>query len=436
MDAPQLWLNGRQLTGLATDRAPVLCPVELDWGSDSAVDQPKPANLKFTVLFLDGMHDISDLDSGAKVELIHPSPKRHIFAGTIRTLAAEPSAKIKGALEVTANATDYTADLEAEYVSTDWPSGDLRHYHLLDSFAELGWTLDMPTSLLPSAQATYNSIKLVTLLDRHISRHRGRRYDTSYRTPGGNLRRRMNVIEGTSRFIPGDTLLADSNKRWDRTYGAPSIGGLTSPLVKLPASNVELNPSWTQDPDNIITAVNLSVMRQGDDGFTEQSERNFKAAKAVIERYGLKSTEVETDLLNSSDQATAAKAWMNDDSPWQMSGLLIRDSSELSITDLTELLSAASRYKALITVTNILANRPDPGPSVMRSYLSGGNYQWDGKRWQLTLGLERTIYSQPSEPATFTSIRNATNPNISTATLESIGRKLTFADFREIEAPK
>lgn len=436
MMAPELWMNGRQITGRRSDRAPVLAPVVLTWGASTGLEQPTPANLKFTVLFRDGMHDIPDLTNGAKIELIQPGVRRRtIFAGSIRTMGAEPSARVKGALEVTADATDYMADFEGEFISTAWEGGLARREQLLEALSEAGWDAIIPDDPRPSAQATYNSIKLSTMLDRHISRYRGRRYDTSRRN-FGTLIKQISVMEGTARFTPADTLIATPSKSWSRTYNTPSIGGIPSPILKLLASNVLLNPEWSQDPNNTITAVNFSTMIQGDDGYTSQAEHHYKAPREIISTYGLRSIEVESDLQTPSDWPTAAKDWMNDDSPWQMADLTIRNTDELTDETLAELLDQETRYKTLVTVSGILGNRPDPGPSVMRSYLLGGEYEWTGQRWDMRLSLERTIYAQTAKKATFASIKNSTNPRISTATLSSISRHLTVADFREIEEPR
>lgn len=432
MESPQLWLNGRQLTGRAHDRAPVLCPVELTWGTDSPLNQPAPANLKFTVLFLDGMDDVPDLSSGAKIELVHADQHRTIFAGQIRTMSARASELVKGALEVTANATDYTADLDSEYISTNWNEANNRRQTLTNVFADAGWTLTVPYSPQPRAQAKYNSIKLLTMLDRFAANFRGRRYDTSYRNTDGEVVRKLTVMEGTSRFIPADTLQVQPDGTWWRSFNSPLIGTRVSPIVALPARNVLLDPEWTQDPGNTITGVQLSVMIPGDDGFTTQTERNFKAPAATVAKYGLRSVDVESDLLNSADQAACAAAWMNDDSPWQMSELKIRSSSELANVTLRQLLDQNYRYGVLLTISGVLPNRPDPGPTVLRSYVIGGSYVWTGKTWELSLALERTIYAKPAALVTYTDLRNAVDPRISTATFTQIGERLTYGDFKEI----
>lgn len=437
IQAPQFWLNGRQLSGTADAKAPVLAPVTLTWGSDSAIEQPGPANLSCTLLFKESMSDVPDLKKGARIELVHPDGYRMIFTGTVRTLSAQPSERFKGGLEVTVNATDYQADLEQEYISTDWPAGTFRPTHLQGAFVESGWWLQMPDSGVPSAQATYNSIKLLTMLDRHISRYRGRRFDSSARNADGVVVRRLTVMEGTARTVVADKLTVSGDGTWGRAYSVPTIGGEPSLLLQLPARNVLRDPSWTQEPDNAITGVVLSTMTQGDDGFTSQVERNYKASPLLVDTYGLQTIDVESDLLNQADQAACAQAWMNSDSPWKMSGITIRDASELPASVLGYLLDNGDRFKTLIVVTDIMPNRPDPGPSDLRSYLLGGTYTWDGKTWSMTLELERTITALADEGDYWTCGRVAASPNpdISNATCETVGDELNVADFRFIGAP-
>lgn len=435
MDAPQLWLNGRQITGLASDRAPVLAPVSLSWGTDTSIDQPPPANLKFTILFLDGMHDIADLHKGSQIELVHPSPKRTIFAGSVRTMSSTPSDKFKGALELTVNATDHDADLENEYISADWIEGNTRRLRLITAFFDAGWDLTIPTDPRQSAATHVNSIKLLTLLERHITRFRGRRFDTSYRTSTGVLVKRLQVVKGNSGSVPADILLPLENGEWERTFRAPVTDGVASPLLQLDASNALLDPEWNQDASDTITAVQLSTQSLGEDGFTTLTERNYRAQPSVVSEFGLQSTDLESDVLDPLEWSNVASQWMNSDSPWQMSGLTIRDSALLSPNILARLLDPSTRHQVLVYVMNILANRPDPGPSVMRSFVMGGEYIWNGKKWELTLNLERTIYGKPTNLTRITDIANSVNQMISGAKLADIGRNLTFADFREIERP-
>lgn len=440
MIAPELWLNGRRITGGKADRAPVLVPVTLDWGSDEAGEQPNPATLTFTVLFRDGMGDVPDLQNGAQVELIHPSewwkPARTIFAGTISTMAAEPSAAVEGALEVRATAVDTTAEFDDLFVSANMPAGHSRPAQLAAMFEAEGWELELPADPRRSAAARYNSIKLATLLDRHITRYRGRRFDATGRDEFGQLRKRVIVTEGSAREAPADALLATDVGVWDRSYNSPHRDGTESPLVVLQAANIFRDVGWVQEAGNTTTAVKLTPLVQDEDGFTEDGdELNFRAASHVVATFGLHSVDVETDLEAPAEQEAVARAWMNGDSPWMMDGLTIRDTAALLPEQIADLLDPVTRNRALVAVNGVMHNRPDPGPSVLRSYIIGGKYEWNGKAWDMSLTLERTIYARPALRWTYQKLQRAFDPNIYGATYASVSEALSFADFREITAP-
>ncbi|MGX1750509.1 hypothetical protein [Glutamicibacter protophormiae] len=438
MPAPHLWLNGRQITGRATDRAPVLAPLTLEWGSDSHIEQPKPADLKFTILFRDSMADIPDLINGAQVELVDPYANRPIFVGAIRSMSSKPSNKVKGALEVTAHCTDYTADLESLFISTDWPSSVNRPTQLRYEFIEQGWTVSIPDDPTPSAELKLNSIKLMTVLERFISRWRGHRYDTSWRDKiTGELHKQVGVFKGNARRMRADKLTTDTAGRWNRRYTAPLVEGEYSPILNIPASNILLDPEWTQDTENCVTIVNLSTTGMGEDGFSTLTERTFKAPAPVLQQFGHRAIELETDLLNPSDWAACAAEWMDDDSPWNVSELTVRDTDELDQQVVADLLAMVTRYKTLVIVTGILANRPDPGPSDYRSYLLGGTYTWTGKKWEMSLRMERTITKLDGAGDWWTCERVAasTTLDIANATCLTVGNELTVADFRFIGEP-
>lgn len=436
---PRLYLNGRQLAGTRAANAPVLAPAELTWGSDGAYEQPEPDNLKFTLLFKESMYDVPDLVKGAEVELLVVTSEgwRTLFAGRIRTLSAAPSTRYEGGLEVTANATSHKADIENTYISTNWPAGANRVSHLNAEFLAENWFVYFPENSQDSAQAVYNSVKLMTMLERYMNRYRGKAFDTSYRGSDGDLRKRLTVMEGSSRYVEPDQLLASPPGVWKKTYNSPTISGTPSQILYLPASNALQDPSWTQDPDNAITAVTLSTMALGDDGFTTQTERNYRAPQAIRDQFGVQSVDFETDLLNSADWQATANDWMTNDSPWKMSDLTIHDSDLMIEADLADLLANDTRFNTLIVVTGIMANRPDPGPSDLRSYLLGGTYTWDGKAWAMTLTLERTITALAGAGDYWTCqlVGASANPNIANATCASVGDTLTVGDFKFIGAP-
>lgn len=443
MIAPELWLNGRRLTGLAADRAPALGGLKLTWGDPDTEEQAPPETLRFSVLFRDGMHDLPDLHNGATVELLHPEPAgdgscRNIFTGTVTTMDAEPSEDLAGALVVNATAVGQTADLDRLFTAANLPAGTGRPAQLRALFAAEGWALELPDDPRPSAAARYNSIKLSTLLDRHLTRYRGRRYDLSCRDRDGQLQRRLGVTEGSARWAPADDLLASPVGVWDRSYSSPVRDGQPSPLAVIPAGNVLREVGWAQQPGNTITAVNLTPLLQGDDGFTEDGEeRNYRAAPAVVARFGLYDVDIDTDLLQPADQDATAAAWMNDDSPWKPDELKIRDAAALPPALLADLLDPASRNRVLVALDGVMHNRPDPGPSVIRAYLIAGEYTWTGgkkNRWELQLSLDRTIYARPAGSISFEQVRQSLDSDIHGARFDTVGPALSFADFRELEA--
>lgn len=441
MNTPELWMNGRQLETTATARATVASEPELTWGTRDTDAQPPAATLRFSIIFRDGMHDMPDLQNGARVELVHtafgyPPERITVFAGEIITTAAEASEDIPGALLVTATARDTTGEFSELFVSTALPAGTNRPAQLREKFAAEGWTLNLPEDTRPSAAARYNSIKLATVLDRHLTRYRGRRYDLTERDAAGTLQKRVQVTEGSPRTAPADELLA-TDAGWHRTYKAPLRDGEPSPLAVIPAANIRRNVGWTQEPGSAVTAVRLTPLTQGEDGLTEDGEeKNYRAPADVVARFGLTSLDIETDLAQPAHQEEAARAWMAEDNPWTLDQLEVVDSAQLPEDLLADLLNPATRNRLLVAIDGVMHNRPDPGPSVIRSYLAGGRYTWNAAagKWEMVLTLERTIYAHPEGFVRFAEISTAFDRNIYAASFESIGPALSFADFREIDA--
>lgn len=440
MNAPELWLAGRRLQDTATARAIVLGDPELTWGTRDTATQPPPATLRFSILFRDGMHDMPELQNGARVELRLPDPAAYgldpvtPFAGEISTIAAEPSEALDGALLVTATARDTTGEFSDLFVSTALAAGTDRPAQLREKFTAEGWTLDLPDDTRRTAAAHYNSIKLATVLDRHITRHRGRRYDLSHRDGHGVLHKRVKVTEGTPRTAPADELLATA-AGWNRTYNSPTRDGVPSPLAVISGRNIHRKAGWTQEPGATVTAANVTPMVQGDDGLTEDGdEQIFRAPADVVERFGLTSIDLATDLETPADQEAMARRYMAADNPWTLDQLEIKDTDALDRTLVENLLNPDTRNQMLVAIDGVMHNRPDPGPSVIRSYLAAGRYTWTGKKWEMVLTLERTIYAQPAGYVSFEEIGQSFDPYIYAATFDSIGPALSYADFREIEA--
>lgn len=435
--APRIWLNGRRLDTTAAGRVLILTPLTISWGSSTGEEQPDPANAKLTFLFLDSMSDLPDLAKGAEIEVTDPGSESIVLAGTVTTMSAKPSTRFRGALEVVVNIVDYLAPFDSEYTQVNWGEGTNRVNQLHNEFNAAGWELRIPEDGRTSAATRVNSIKLGTLLERHISRYRGRRYDTSYRSEEDLvLHKRISVYKGSARALTPDLLLASSSG-WGREFITPMIEGVPAPAVILEANNILNDPSWTSGPEDAVTAVSMSTVTMGDNGFSELEEHNYRAPAPTVKKLGLRSISIESDLADVAEWPPAAAQYFNDDAPWRMDALTIRDTDLLRAETMNVLLSPHSRYQALAIITGIAENRPDPGPSDLRSFLVGGEFTWTGKRWDISLTLERTIQHLDGEGDWWTCARVAqsTNPLICQATCQSVGNELTVADFRFIGAP-
>lgn len=438
-DAPRLWLNGRRLDTTAGADVLVLAPAVITWGASSGEDQPDAATLTVTLLFPDGttMADLPDLQRGAEIELTHVDTGTIVFAGTVSTMTAKPSTLKRGGLEVTVSAADYLAQLDSEYAAVDWSAGTNRVNQLRSVFADAGWEIRVPDDARESAAAVLDSVKIDTMLQRYISRFDGRRYDTSYRQVGTlDLHRRVSAFAAAERSAPADQLDA-TEAGWDAQQMPPIFEGAPAPVVEISAANILADPSWTSGPEDVVTAVKLSTMRLGDNGRSELVEHNFRAPAATRQRLGLRSISRDSDLATPADWQPAAAAYFTDDAPWRTSAITIKDSDLLPLDALTALLAVSQRYQALVVVTGILINRPDPGPRHLRAYIVGGEYEWDGKRWNITLTLDRPILHLDGDGDWWTCQRVADSPNylITSATCATVGDSLTVADFRYIGAP-
>lgn len=245
------------------------------------------------------------------------------------------------------------------------------------------------------------------------------------------------MFRGATRTLNPDTLTASADG-WTRIIHAPEIDGVASPIVVLPAHNMTQDPDWTSGQEDAVTAVKLSVVVPGTDGFTETEDHNFRAPSATVKALGLRSIDIESDLADPADWQPAAAEFFNNDAPWKPSALTVRDSNELSEDVIENLLSVRDRYRALAVIEDIMPNRPDPGTSDLRSYIVGGEYTWTEQgRWDITLTLERPIMQLEGDGDwwTFERVAASSDTLISDATGETVGDKLTAADFKFIGAP-
>lgn len=434
--APYVRLNGRRLSTTAKDRATVIAPLTITWGGDTGEGQPDPSNAKVSFLFRDTMGDLPDLAKGAEIEVNDPVRPNYIITGKVQTMTAQPETRVDGSLVVDANVIDHTAFFENEYAQIEWPASTNRYGQLFQLMQSKGYSLNCPRDSRESSREVLNSIKVSTLLQRYTSRFRGRQFDTTWRDADHILHKQVSVIKGSKREVSPDRLDARVTG-WFRRYVAPTVDGVQSPVVVLSASNLLNDPKWRSSPEDAVTAVKLATVTQGDNGFSETEDHNYRADTATVDRLGLRSIDVETDLENALDWQPTAAQYFNDDAPWRTEALTIRDTDLLSDDDFQTLIDRYSRYRTLVIIEGIAQNRPDPGTTILRSYLAGGSFTWTGEKWEITLNLERTILKLDGEGDWWTFERVAASSNllISEASFESVGDNLSFADFRFIGEP-
>ena len=456
MQAPELWLNGRQLTGYASDRAPVLAGVEISWGTDSPDEQPDPASMSFSVLFRDGMHDVPDLTNGGAVELVQDATatteRVTVFAGTIRSMRAEPDFELgEQALRVNATCMDYMADLEETFTSAFLMK--MNPTSMAGKFAQKGWSIIIPDreAGYPEEEMTYDSIKLLTLLDRYMYPFKGQRCDASYRNSSGNLVKRVKVVSRAT-YANKDSLAAyNPVGPWVRSiksansYYSYEPGNPFAPLLIIPAENMLANPTWAQDSEDVITAVHLKHYYRGVDenGNVSTGTKEYDYTRPdAITQYGTRKIEIESDVQDLTEGKTklaseASKWFYTTGAKWKMSALDVYDTDAMEPVNLVTMLDQTKRTSTFVVVNGILRNRPDPGLTTFRAYVDNGKYVWNGEKWEMTLGFARPINEAADSTSldySWSMIGTSAIPGIRDATYETVG-ELTYADFTTIRRP-
>lgn len=429
---PEVWLNGLQLTGFASDTSPVLAGCEIEWGASSDIEHQDAATLTIQILFRTGTQDITGLQRGAEIELTYDGVT--VFAGSVRSATAISHTK---GLLATVNCVEHLADLQGLYTSTEWlfETSAVRWLTLKDLFAGRGFDLQ-PRALSTGqqeARAYYSSIKVITLLERFLaSNGRLTRWDASERVDGELVKTVKAGLRGTS---SGANRLDTDRGIWIVQYTTSTSTGV---ITWLDASNV-VQSGWTLEPGTAINSVNFSypVTEQDPDTLEystslKEAVRNDTAAQAV---YGINAADVTIsshgeDIAQTLDEV--AQTWYRPDSGWTLESVPIYDSTELTRERLQRLLDNKRRSQNLVIVRGILGNAPADTASNVRASLIGGTYIWDGEQWDITLRLGRNQDFTAANQWTFADIAAASDPAISLGTANSIGDQITFADFRQI----
>lgn len=427
---PEVWLQGKQITGYASDAAPVLAGLTLEWGASNDIEHQEPAQLDFSILFLDGVMDQADFRRGAELEITYN--QRTVFAGLIRS--ANALAGPKG-LTVTGKCIEHLADLDGTYLQTEWlfETSKVRWQTLRTAFDGKGWELLPRARSHPYHEATtyYSSIKLMTLLERYIAANGNTtRWDTSERVDGVLKRSITSGVRGAS---TGSNRLETDGPTWIVEYSTSTNTGV---ITWLEANNV-LRNAWTLEPGTAINSVNLSTQetKTDDDGkqVTDlvQSVRNNTAS---IARDGTNAVEVTASAFDPDvDWKTGiADTWFRPDTGWVLDEAQIRNSNEITLARLMRLLDTKIRTQNLVIIRGIRDHTPHQGAGNLRASLIGGTYTWTGKKWDLSLKLGRNQDFTAPNQWTFADVAASNVASIVQGTAATIGNQISFADFKQI----
>lgn len=457
--APNVYIGGVLMNSYAYSSVPMLGGLSFGWGNDSLVDFDSPKTLSAQLL-IRTPSTLDFLAKGKPFGVLDPDTGNTLFAGRISTLTARPDSRKKDALLVSLTATDTLADLlpyrlESVYwvqpANSAGLTGQARHNQLAGVMPP-GWTLaggtphDSWTSAGPFRGA---AVPLIELIDRHCRSVLGRRHiTTTYVPSAGGLVPRLTITPERAKAAAVDRLAARSNGEWHSTSTAPASTG----FLQLAGNHVSREIEWEKTPDDTITDVALRTpileFEVNDAGQVVTKEEmgswdiwvnsylNVNNARLQAE-YGLHQIQLDVDTHGGDSRTNPhigqiVNYWVDADTEWRPTSVLIPDSRRLPLATLRTLLNVTTRHNAYVTVDGLPANNP-AGGSKVRAYVIAGTATWTGKKWEITLTLGRI--PRPAAAAgntTFQSIAAHADARISAGTAETVGAGLSFADFRYI----
>lgn len=394
---PNLYIADNRMQGTKSATRPVLAGLKLSWGTDARFDTAPPATLSGELLVRGAIP--SYLNVGASVGLMDPARSRCLFAGTMEPLTARPDPSVAGAMRVSFTATSPSAELGRHTVTDmDWPHEETaasRRGRLARSLPA-GWTLDGVAGWdwINQGRQKYQSVDWMELAERYVRSYLQRLHDTSYYLPGSGMSKRLTISGERAKTLD---LPADGPGRWGTWRGLPSSGA--TGVAALPVSAVATDMSWEKTPEDVITDVQLTSTG-GAFPTDESTEFEYMMTSHGINNswlqrtYGMRQLRLPTALSSFSREAlTAAMVdhlvpyWLDTQTSWRPTSLVIPDSRQLDIAPLLNLLAVDSRHLAVVTVPDM----PQPAPGPVRSYVMAGNATWTGKKWTTELTLGRTL---------------------------------------------
>lgn len=463
MKAPHVYIGAQRMNDLALSKTPMLAGLSFNWGTDSQTDFDDPATLSAELLVREPS-SLDFLQKGAEFGLLDPESGETLFAGRISTLRAKRDKRKKNALLIGITATDTLADLNQYRVeAVEWkaPAGQsgawaitaARRRDQLRSALPDNWSIEGTTShdWTWAREQRWKGHAFTPLLDMHCRSAIARRHTTSRYVPGTGLVNRITITNERSKNSPTERLATRTDGTWYMSTTAPSNSGFAA----LEARHVEDSIEWEKTPDDTITDVALTtwgITYERDNDTGEQNTNESTSNDMWVgyqpgvnmgpmqRRYGFHGITFDVDTLGNSPStnnphiANLVNYWLDADTAWRPTSVVVPDSRRLPDAAVLALLSATRRYLAYVTVSGLPANSP-AGFSRVRGFILGGSAEWTGKKWVIELTLGRV--PAPAAGAgglTFNSIRNHENAVIRGGTAQSIGANLTFADFQYIGA--
>lgn len=463
MKAPHVYIGAQRMNDFALSKTPMLAGLSFNWGTDSQTDFDDPATLSAELL----VREPSNLDflvKGAEFGLVDPESGETYFAGRISTLRARRDKRKKNALLITISATDTLADLNQYRVEaiewknpdgTDgaWSTTAAQRRAQLRAALPANWSLEGTTShdWTYAREQRWKGHAYTPLLDMHCRSTVARRHTTSRYVPGTGLVNQMTVTNERSKTSPTETLSARPNGNWYMSTAAPTNSGFTA----LTSSQVQDSIEWEKTPDDTITDVALTTwgITYGRDNDTGQLNTEESTSSDMwvgnqpgvnmgpMQRaYGFHGITFDVDTLGVAGGSTSphianiVNYWLDADTLWRPTSVVVPDSRRLTDEQVMRLLSVSRRYLAYVTVSGLPENTPT-GFSRVRGFVLGGSATWTGKKWEIELTLGRV--PRPAAGAgglTFASIRNHATAAIKNGTALTIGEEMTFADFQYIGA--
>lgn len=458
---PNVYIGGVLMNNHAYASVPMLAGLSFDWGTDSLVDFDDPKTLSAQLL-IRTPSTLDFLATGQPFGVLDPDTGNTLFAGRIATLTARPDKRKKNALLVSLTATDTLADLlpyrleRVEWYNptpnTPGVTGQGRHNQIA-AVMPPGWTLAGGTphdSWTSAGPFRGSAVPLIELIDRHCRSVLGRRHITTTYVPAvsGGLVNRLTITPERSKAAATDRLAARADGQWYSATAAPSSTG----FIQLAGNHVSSDIEWEKTPDDTITDVALRTPQlqfevndagqavakeeMGSWNIWVNSYLNVNNA-AMQAAYGFHQIQLDVDTAGGDHRVNPhigqiVNYWVDADTDWRPTTVLIPDSRRLPLATLRTLLNVATRHNAYVTVDGLPANNP-AGGSKVRAYIIAGSAAWTGKKWAISLTLGRI--PRPAAAAgnyTFNGIATHITPAISAGTAATVGPALSFADFRYI----